>query len=386
MENNITQDRVIKALVNTLETNISHGKSIDTVLADLKKSGFNETGPLKRNPAFCCVKHENPEALSKVLENFPWLLAPKNAETLFTNLTNHVTPENVDGRVAMWKCAKQYISPRAIDTVHLTRYITNDNPESIKMFDAIVKDLNLLKVCRSNKTLLEIICGEGREKLEPLQSHLDCVRALKVPKLNKKIEELSGPLAQIRDMGSNKGAYGDSILELSRTGVGWITEDGCYISAPYYSHVSSIVDKTPPDHPVQLWLKPRSEALKEYIDEETTAYFDAVPEGEHPEAHNIEIWADDQQSQFRQMMGIFITERGWVRVAYNDKGLRVEGTQEAIKKYDRSINQLADICGLNSPSRKPALITSTVYKPSNPVWSLPANVTNPNEQEEDMDI
>ena len=326
-------------------------------------------------------------ALKKVLERFPELISDANKTTFFQNIVWGVTPDNVDSKIALWKEGTKVVSPKQQDQFHLVKHILNNNPGSQKLFDAMAGDLNLLATSTNNLSLLQVLCGEGQPNLAPLTSHLDSVRALGRHKLTKKIEEYSGLLAEIREGGNKRGYYGDDFLKLAQAGTGWISEEGCFIAVPYYNHVQQVAEVIPVDHPVYEWLRPRQEALKEYIDAETDSYFAAVTPGEHPEAHNIEMWADDQESEFREMFGKFITERGWIRVVYDeDNKLQVEGSYDALKKHKGTIELLAELCGSCRKKTKPTEINETIYRGLNTKWSLPANVITPDSNDLAIDV
>lgn len=164
------------------------------------------------------------------------------------------------------------------------------------------------------------------------------------------------------------------MLDMLDTNGGWITEDGAYIPSRYYNHVKSAHEALPVGHPVMEWIAPRREALEEYIKQEQEVFFDSVPEGEHAGAHRIEIWSEDQESQFRELFGKFISERGWLRIVNRDKSLYVEGTTASVDKHKLDLKFLASLFGANSPSKTPKELTITTYTPRKIKFDLPESV------------
>lgn len=364
----MTKTQSVKALLSQAIQYINHDKDVLPVLQDLFAVGYGPSYRGPKNLAFYAAKTAKPNALSQIMIAMPWLVTKDNAKLLFADILIGANALNVAQTCCSWDVVKQHFQPKKYDSVAMYTALITREPHAALIFDHVVKDVNLLSVGTGNKTILDMICGAYDSKLQPFEEHIMSVRALKSEKLNDRIEEISGVLAEKRVNGGKCGSYGSTLLELIKTNGGWISEEGCYLAAPGYNHILAITNLVPDTHPVMEWLKPRTSALEEYLEEETNSFFNNVSEGEHPGAHVIEIWASEQSSQFRQMMGIFLMNRGWVRLHNSYKVLHAEGTATALDRNKRDIEYLASIFN------KGAKLNLTVCSGIAPTFSLPQNI------------
>jgi hypothetical protein len=129
---------------------------------------------------------------------------------------------------------------------------------------------------------------------------------------------------------------------LKNTNGGWYhPENEIVIPAESWQHNEAVLKHPSVPATFVAWTTQTKVELKEWIDEETSDFMEAVPEGEHPEGHVIEIWADGQTHSYDELVKSHLYNQGWVKLLIiKPNSLMIEGSTRTLERYKSRI----DLC------------------------------------------
>jgi hypothetical protein len=100
--------------------------------------------------------------------------------------------------------------------------------------------------------------------------------------------------------------------------VGWVNQTSLYY-VDFYRHIEFFTE----DHPDFIpSITKKWNDFEDYLNQEMHIYSDSIPDGEHPEWHNFEIWKSNEQSDKIKELYSEIYKNRWARIGtYSKNGV-----------------------------------------------------------------
>lgn len=141
-------------------------------------------------------------------------------------------------------------------------------------------------------------------------------------------------------------------INILRVGCGWLTPEGLALTVAGREHYSAI-SQLKPEHPIAQHIAPFLKQLEDFIREEGRAYFASIPEGEHSEPHNIEIWESSMQGAFSVRVSGYLASKGWLRIGYtSERNIEISGTTDGFEKCRKTLSIFLEAAATTYPTKK----------------------------------
>lgn len=127
----------------------------------------------------------------------------------------------------------------------------------------------------------------------------------------------------------------DSVEQLIRERAGWLSPELHLYPCMLWHHIDGIAKVVP-------HFKELIDDQKDEFDQESQMWIERLPEGEHPEWHNLEMAQDDARSSLHDRILKEAYQMGYVRIGiiYTDATVRVEGLAKYIDAVKREIENI----------------------------------------------